>query len=266
MKRGICQLGGFLLATTFYIVGPFNRFEMKTYQFNFKSKGCLGIVTSLVITMAMLIFFGFNLDSFLFHLSDIKQVTLALKKDNGVFLMPINENKYLLERKLANDEVPAIYPSFEIIVDDGELFVEPENLKKILGLISGDYFLFPNQESSFDGYVVDSGHNVFEYSNLVENTGEIGNQIQRGVITIWDTSLNKSMEVSWKDFPDITPEKNCISKSIWVSTMPYPGKVVYSSRHVIVIKLQDILDFYNNNVRLQYDEDHALLFVIHKSN
>lgn len=239
---------------------------MKTYQFNFKSKGCFGIVGSLCVTIGMIIFLNSNVQSCLFNLSDIELVSLALKKDDKVYLMPYNSDKNFLEMKLAANEVPFIYPSFEIIEDDGELFVEPRNLENIFRLIAGDYLLYEKEENTFDGYVVDGGQNIYEFKKLVENTKEIGEQIERNVITIWDTSLNRSMEISWVSFPDISPEKNCIRKKIWVSTKVRPGEVVYSDKALIVIKLQDILEFFDNNTDLQYDDDREILYVIHKSN
>lgn len=193
---------------------------------------------------------------------DRKFVNLALKKDHKVYLVPFIASRVVLEQQLSENETPTIFKFLGIIEDNGELFVETKDLEKILNLIGNNYVLLRKEEKAHDGYVAFGDMNIYNYSIKTINTDKIGQQIYKPTIVVTNPSTNKTLEIVWSSIPEPTAEKNCTNKRVFVTENPYPGKTVGSYKKVVVVNLNDILDFFDNGTTLEYDKSEKILYVV----
>ncbi|MAU16319.1 MAG: hypothetical protein CMH46_12370 [Muricauda sp.] len=193
--------------------------------------------------------------------SDRKFVNIALKENHKIYLVPFFASRATLRHQLSKNEIPAVY-HMRIIEDNRELFVEPKDFEKILNLIGDNYVLFKKRESTHDGYVGFKDLDIYDYSIKNVNTDKIGQQIHKATIVITNASTNKSMEIVWKISPVPKAEKNCTNKKIWVVENPHPGETIGYYQKAVVINLNEIVDFFDNGTRLEYDKSEEILYVI----
>lgn len=194
--------------------------------------------------------------------SDREFVNIALKKGNEVFIVPFMANKHILESQLAKNETPTIFKYVQIVEDEGSLYVEPSNFERILNVISNNYMLYKKEEKTHDGYVAFGDKDIYSFSIKPENTDKIGEQINKEIITITNPVSNKTHEIVYVRVPRPKAEKNCIVKYLWVLENPYPGTTIGSYKDAILINLNDIVDFYDNGTRLEYNKDDEMLYII----
>ncbi|MER3376600.1 MAG: hypothetical protein RIM83_18315 [Allomuricauda sp.] len=193
---------------------------------------------------------------------DRKFVNIALKKGKEVYVVPFMADKNIIEHQLSKNETPTIFKFVQIVMDNGSLYVEPSNFERIFNVIAGNYILYKKEEKTHDGYVAFGDEEIYSFSLKPENTDKIGEQINKEVITITNTVSNKSHEIVYVRFPKPKAEKNCIVKNLWVVENPYPGKTIGSYKDAILINLNDIVDFYDNGTRLEYNKADEMLYII----
>jgi len=193
---------------------------------------------------------------------DRKMVNLALKEEGKVYLVPLMAKKEMLEPQLSRNKTPEVSKSLQLIQDHGDLFIEPRNLKNMVNLIANNYTLYGKNEGTYNGYVVFEHQEAFEYTVNNVNTDKIGEQLKQETIRIKGENSGKILEIVWSSSPKPKVEKNCVVKRLWVVEHPYPGKSVGDYQNAVVVNLNEVINFFDNGTRLEYDEDGENLYVI----
>ena len=192
---------------------------------------------------------------------DRKVVNLILKKDNKAYLFS-SLGTFITKNSLDKKTSPPIVQTTKIIEDEGKLFVQPTHLKDIVSLISGNYILHDYQEKSFDGYVTEGEFDVFDKKYGSESTEKIGEMISTANIYLADTGKTKEFHISWQRQPKQKPLKNCIEMSVWADRSYKPGETTVVKEDNIVVNLSEIVEFFKSDIKLDYIEDDAILYII----
>ena len=61
-----------------------------------------------------------------------------------------------------------------LVIKDDQLLMEPQQLKNVVSLISGNYVIHDYQEKSIDGYVTEGEHDGYDKKYSSEPTEKIG--------------------------------------------------------------------------------------------
>ncbi len=229
-----------------------NRIEFNT---RFKNK-----ITSKINLWFFLLVFAIVLSS-CSPSDDRKSINLALKIDNKTYLLS-SLGAFITEIKLKNNESPPILKSTRIVEVDGELFVEPACLENIVNLISGNYILYDYNEKSFDGYIAERKFDVYDKKYSTESTEKIGEMLSITNIYLSDTAQTKELHISWQRTPHQKPLKNCLEMSLWIDCSYKPGTTTVALEKWIMIELNRIVEFYGNNVIVDYVAEDEILYVI----
>lgn len=196
-----------------------------------------------------------------FASDDRKSVNLLLKKDSKKYLFS-SLGTMITKNSLDKNESPPIVESTRIVVKEGKLYIEPKHLENIVNLISGNYLIHDYPEKSFDGYVTEGKHKVFDKKYGSESTEKIGKMISTANIYISDIEQTKKYHISWQRNPNQSPLKNCIEMALWVDRTYKPGERTAAKDNLIMINLNDIVEFYNSTVKLDYVEEEENLYII----
>lgn len=193
---------------------------------------------------------------------DRKLVNVALKKEGKVYMLPFIAEPQTLEFQLSNNETPTLIKDVDIVKDKDILYVTPEDFLRILNLIADNYILYDKQEGAFDGYVGFGRKEVIKFGTKQVNTDKIGKQIRKQIIVLENPKSKKQMEIIWSDDPKPLAYANCVVKSLWTLESPYPGRTIGNYKDTVLINLNQIVDFYNNGMRLEYNEKEEMLYLI----
>lgn len=95
-----------------------------------------------------------------------------------------------------------------------------------------------------------------------ESTKKIGKMLSKVEVNLSDTAGTKDYAISWIRNDNQAPIKNCEEMTLWVDESYKPGTTTVTQGSFIMVKLQDIVDFYDSNVTLEYSEEDEMLYVI----
>mgnify|MGYP003123573173 CR=1 FL=1 len=191
--------------------------------------------------------------------SDYSTVTFALVKNGKNYIYSPNE--YLVNKAITQNEVPTGLNSNVIYFIDDQVYLSPDNLERVINILSGNFKTIDHKELSYDGYAVNDSLEV--YNSKVQNkAGEkIGEVEAINVVTISSkTNNNQTMTIKWKTLPELIAIENCSIESIWEVTHPYPGKTVGNWEDAILVNLNTINSFYGNSFELDFDEESSVLY------
>lgn len=192
-----------------------------------------------------------------------KVVNLALKKNDKVYLFSVL-GSFIVENSLEKKESPAAIGFIRLFQDDG-LFVAPKEIEQIANLLGGNYALYPFKEMSYDGYVTEGEESVYEKTFKNKSTANIGEQIRENRVEITHPVTAEMYEIIWNWNPKtgtIEAVKNCEVKSFWTKTSIQPGETITSADDYVVVKLNNLVDFFNNGSKLEYNSEQELLYII----
>ncbi|MEM7086737.1 MAG: hypothetical protein AAF489_11175 [Bacteroidota bacterium] len=195
-----------------------------------------------------------------FATDERKSVQLILKKDNKMYLFS-SLGTMITKNSLDKNESPPILNATRIVKKNNELYVEPQHLENMVDLISGNYVLHDFQEKSFDGYVTRGRYKVYDKKYSSESTEKIGQMASTANIYLNNMDQSKTYHISWQRSPNQIAIENCTEMALWVDKSYKPGERVVSQDKFIMIKLNDIVEFYHSNVTLEYDDDGILYFI-----
>jgi hypothetical protein len=196
-----------------------------------------------------------------FATDDRKNVSFILKKDGKSYLFS-RLGTFITKNSLDKNESPPVVTSARIVEKDGKLYMEPQYIKNIANLISGNYVLHDYQEKSFDGYVTEGEHDVYDKKYANESTAEIGKMASIAHIYLKDIEERREYHISWQRSPDQSPIKNCVELSLWVDKSYKPGERTAAKEKFIMIGLDNLVEFFPSKVKLDYVKDEEVLYLI----
>lgn len=196
-----------------------------------------------------------------FATDDRKSVNLILKKDGKMYLFS-RLGTFITKNNLDKNQSPKTMQSTRIIKKKGELYTEPQHIKDLANLISGNYILHDYQEKAFDGYITGGKHDVYDKKYDSEHTEKIGQTISTANIYLTDIDQNRKHHISWQRSPNQIPIKNCIEMTLWVDKSYKPGERTAAKDNFIMINLNDLVEFYDPTIKLDYVEEEEILYII----
>ncbi|MFT7612327.1 MAG: hypothetical protein ACI9J3_001282 [Parvicellaceae bacterium] len=190
-----------------------------------------------------------------------KTVTIALELNGEKYVYA--GNGFLVENAIGKGEAPMLIPNRGFYKIDGAYFLAPGNMDPFVNILSGNFGFMKKQEPSFDGYAFEGDFDEDweisdkQYSN--EATDKIGVMKSLVNLTLKDTSGTKEYLISWFRNDGQAPIKNCVEKSVWIDASYKPGTTTYTTDDVILIPLNDLVDFYNPNAIVTYEDDVVMI-------
>ena len=184
-------------------------------------------------------------------------VYFVLEKDGKKYVY--HETEFFLQNDLKRGDTPRLTPT-GVYQIKGELYIQPDEVEAVAAIASGAYKFYEYEAPSHDGFVVSSEAfpNYFNKSNKSQPTEEIGkSQLVYEINLIGKDQTQK--RISWIRGEDKEALENCITEYVMVVYNPYPGKTVGNYEKAILVKINDIFDFYNNSIKMNYDKDKGLL-------
>lgn len=218
-----------------------------------------------LIFLLVLIFVG-GLGALLYWVvmtpSALQVVNLALKKEGKVYVFSQMDPDDVQEM-IASQKSPPASRFLHLLVKK-ELYLQPRYLGEIVHLLSGNYLLFDYSEKSFDGYITTNEQDLVQSDMETQTTEKVGEQLLVSTVDLRHDS-KPSKRISWSQVSMSTKLKaieNCELKSFMIVSSPYPGTTVGANEKMIVVKLQDLINYYNPDLSLEYNRDEQLLYII----
>ena len=194
-----------------------------------------------------------------FMASENVRVHLGIKEQNKTYLLATRSTSAF---KRFNSENPMVLKATSVVEIDNEIYIEPSYLEKIVSLISKNYTLFNREKKKYDGFVTINGKNNNFSKNRIDEDGEkIGEFIQKNSIEL-KNDMGNIHHIRWINIPDDIAEENCIVAPIVIADNYKPGATSYYTVEIVVVKLETILDFYDNGTTYEYDADNEILYFI----
>lgn len=190
-------------------------------------------------------------------------VNLALKKDGKTYVFS-KLGTFITKTKLGKNESPSVFPFLRIFNDDG-LFVSPDNLEDIVNAIGGNNDMFPFPEQSYDGYFTAPKESLFNSEYVNKSTAVVGQQIRQTTVTLVQLNNSDTFEIVYEynaSAGEYMAVKNCVMKSFWITESIYPGESTTSSEDFLMVNLNDIVNFYDSNIKLELNNAEQLLYII----
>jgi hypothetical protein len=191
--------------------------------------------------------------------SEYSSVTFAIEKNGKNYIY--SRNEYLVNKAIKQNEVPSGLNSNSIFFIDDHVYMSPNNLERVINILSGNYKIIDKEESSYSGYAV-SDSSLLYNSEVQNKAGEkIGEIEALNIVTISSKShRSKTMDIKWKTLPELEAIENCSVEGVWEVSYPYQGKTVTSLEDAILVNLDNINSFYGNSFELVYDEESLVLY------
>jgi hypothetical protein len=186
---------------------------------------------------------------------------LVLKKDGNTYLFS-RLGTFITKNNLDKNQSPTIVQSASIVEKNGNLYTEPQHVKNIANLISGNYILHEYQEKTVDGYCTEGTHDIYDKKYVSEYSEKIGEI--NSIANIYLTDLNQKSihHISWQRSPNQIPIKNCTEIALWVDKTYKPGERTIAKDNFIMINLNDLVEFYESKAKLDYAEEKGVLYII----
>jgi hypothetical protein len=190
-------------------------------------------------------------------------VNLALKKNNETYVFS-KLGSFITKISIEKNESPSVFPFLQVFDDEG-LFVSPDNLEDIVNVIGGNYELFPYKEKSYEGYFTGAEESLYQSNNVNRSTEVVGQQMRENTITLSTLNSSDIFEIVYEQNPksgDYTAIRNCELKSFRITRSYRPGESTTSSEDYLMVNLDDIVTFYDPNIKLELNDEEQLLYVI----
>ncbi|MEX1192808.1 MAG: hypothetical protein WEA99_12610, partial [Brumimicrobium sp.] len=181
--------------------------------------------------------------------NDYRYATFVIQDDNENYVYSSSE--FLVEEAINKNEVPPTLNSNILYFIDGGVFMQPQNIENVANILSGNNKFIKHQESSFNGYAVEDSIDVYDSYTQNKAGDKIGKTEVINVVSLSkNNNSNEKMEIKWKTTPDLVAIQNCTIEDIWVVTNPYPGKTVGNWEDEILVNIELINQFYNNQFEI----------------
>ncbi len=82
----------------------------------------------------------------------------------------------IVENEISKNQSPTAMAAVSVFLDEDNYFLEPDKMKDVVSVMSGNYHLHPFKEKSYDGYVTTESDAGYELTTMVESTEKIGEQ------------------------------------------------------------------------------------------
>lgn len=148
-----------------------------------------------------------------------------------------------------------------IIPEGKELYMLAADIDIVANIVGGNYVLIDKPETSYDGYVVLGEYKLVEKKYENKDSGTIGHMIGLMKMTLTHPANIKQHEIVWQLTPELKAVKNCIQKEIMMRRSIPNDTETYVNVDQALVNIQDILDFYETNAKLNYDEEAGLLYI-----
>lgn len=232
-----------------------------------KSKSKINLKVLIIFTSVLFLGIPFFISFFLFNtdissVDGLQKVHIILKKDNKQYVF--HDNEFFLENDLENGSVPAHFGNNQnLLVVDNEFFMEPLGIQAIAAIVAENYKFIPHKESNYDGYVVIDNPQLFEMKAQSKAGDKIGDvDYFYNLILRKNNANSDSLVISWQQTPVLSAINNCEEKNTMFYTSPYQGKTVGSSRNIVVVNLNLLTQFYqNNSFKITYDKTEQILYL-----
>lgn len=218
------------------------------------------------------IYFGFVLliavgAYFLFPNGADRQFANITLHESGKTYLYSKMGQQIVASQIESGQSPTVMPFLEVFSTKKGIFLNPLHAKEVICLINGAYQIFPYQEPSFDGYVTLNSH--APYRLTVENQAgkKIGKQFVVYHLHLQNES-GREKEIVWSintSSGEMKAIQNCNLKSFSIQSNPHPGETVISSKKLVVIDVEDLISFFGNGIRAEYDKKNALLHIFTKN-
>lgn len=235
--------------------GNFDQVEIKQKTSQKKISKLIGTAVLLpILSIGVILFFTIGGCS-----SDVKTPILVLEQEglNYVF----HGNSFFLENDIEKGGFVDLDLFSKVIIyplKDG-IYMDPNDIQGVSCIATGQFNLIEYDQGSHQGFVVISDSAQFTIENKTIPTEKIGKSILEYTIFISDG--DKELVIQWNKDNEIVPIRNCVIKSVWEVSNPYPGKTVGNYRDKLLVNVSEVLRFFNSNAQMTIEEDGELLVI-----
>lgn len=190
-------------------------------------------------------------------------VNLAIKKDGKTYVYS-KLGEFFVENSIKKNESPSVMAFCKVFNDEG-LYTSPENLEDIANLLGGNYRIFPFPEASYDGYITATQNSLYTRTSKNQSTAKVGEQIRVTTVDLRNPKNNKIYSIQWEWNPSDKKNialNNCEIKTFWIKRKIDSGETVTSSEDFVMVNLNDIVKFYNDQLQLEFNPDEKLIYII----
>lgn len=191
--------------------------------------------------------------------SSQKLASFAVRIDGKTYMYS-TLGSFVAEHMLAEGKSPVVMKTRGLVVLGDEMYADPGAMEDIVNVLAGNFNKFPKQEPSFDGYLAAGDAKVYDKDYNQKATETIGVMGSEVAVKLTDIDGKKSYSIRWQRQPDVKAIENCEVKSLKVVSNPYPGETVMTFQSGVVVRLQDIIDFYNPKITASYDAEHEVVY------
>ena len=170
----------------------------------------------------------------------------------------------IVENEISKNQSPTAMAAVSVFLDEDNYFLEPDKMKDVVSVMSGNYHLHPFKEKSYDGYVTTESDAGYELTTMVESTEKIGEQKYSYDLTLKNKN-GKTKHVRWsinQKTWEKTAIENCELHEFYEQTSPAPGETVYSTNDKLVVNIADLAKFFGKSYT--YDRDAFILYIEEK--
>lgn len=190
-----------------------------------------------------------------------KQVSFAVKKDGKIYMYS-SMGAFITEKKLSQGETPPLLPIGGLVVLDDGYYIKAGSIEEFANIFSNNFSIYEHKEISYDGYMAAGELDVYDKKYISEATEQIG--VMRNVVKVVlsNPKSNETYTIRWVRPPgDLEAIENCLIKTVIVDRSYRPGETTYTWEDEIVVRLDDIIQFYDPSITVEYDEEHSVLFL-----
>ncbi|MEM9077112.1 MAG: hypothetical protein AAGC43_08735 [Bacteroidota bacterium] len=188
---------------------------------------------------------------------------LALKEEGNVYVFSLLGTNSV-KQQISQNNSPAVMPFIQVFEEDGGLYVQPKDLKEIVNILCGNYRIHEYPEKSFEGYLTTTQLKCMNHFVRNENTTNIGEQIKINELSLSSPVSDSTLAIKWT-MNFISGQSvvldNCMKKSFRVIEKPHPGQTFASTKEFVVVRLEDIAQFYANGIKFRLDSESQLLYI-----
>ncbi len=216
--------------------------------------------------VAIFIFFGLVIMGGAFFIlfnssSDSRVVNLALQKEGNTYVFS-KLGPQLTQSAIDQGKSPSVFPFMELLVRKS-LYISPYKMEELCNLLGGGYTLHEYAEKSYEGYVTARSQEHYNLTTDNQSTEQVGEQLLIHTVTLTNQQ-GATKRIVWSQKQSSskqTPIENCELKSFMIVTNPHPGETVGNYEKIVVVKLQELVDFFNSDLSFEYKKKEQLLYV-----
>lgn len=214
-----------------------------------------------VVLIPLLLIGGFTW-FMLFHgcSPSAKIVSFAVKVDGKTYMYS-SLGGFITENMLSQGETPPLMPMGGLVVLDDGYYIKAGSMEEFANVLSGNFKIYPHQELSYDGYMVEGEAEVYDKKYTQEATEQIG--VMRSMVKVVLTDIEKTKEhvIRWVRPPgDREAIENCVVRTVVVDRSYKPGTKTYTFEDEVVVPLTQLIEFYDPSITIEYDDEHEVLF------